>query len=320
MANDHYVPRFYLRNFAPSGKPGRIYAYRRNQRPSLVGIKRVASEEDFDLLKSDKHPLDKDLVAKLFKKSEDEAAPIIQKMLAAVSLSLTSEERAALATFISYLMYRNPTSMTKLMNLRRAFDISHLKVMAQNQDGFEQQCKERGLDYSPEEREKLRQQVLNFEKNFRLVGETPEHHDFYFLMGFVGSNVVRPVLLKKSWVLINNTSTRMLITSDNPAILIAPENHPPQMGIGVENGLVYLPLSPQRGLMLVNDRPAKTFVNIKRDAVTELNIRMLHSSFQSVFSNVLSPELEKAYNKTHENNTVKVVVNAGNLPQFIISE
>ena len=102
--------------------------------------------------------------------------------------------------------------------------------------------------------------------------------------------------------------------------LIAPEGHPPQAGVGAENGLVYLPLSPQRALLLGNSKPAKTFVDIKRGEVIELNMRMLHSSYKYVFSNVLSPELEKAYSKTHENNTVKVVVNAGSLPQFVISE
>lgn len=320
MANDHYVPQFYLRNFSPAGKPGRIYVYRRNRRPASVGIRSVASEEDFDLLKSDKHGIDKGAIAKVLKKSEDDAAPVIHKLLAPSVLSLTPEERGALATFVSYLLYRNPTSMAKLMNFRRAFDIVCLKTVAEDERGFEQYCKERGLEQTPEEREELRQQALDFENHFRLVGDTPEHRDWYFLWGFVGSNVVRPVLLQKFWVLFNNTSTRSLITSDNPVTLIAPENHPPQAGVGVENGLVYLPLSPQRALLMGNAKPSKTFVNIKRGAVTELNMRVLHSSYKSVFSNVLSPELEKAYNKTHEHNTVKVVVNAGSLPQFTISE
>ena len=52
MANDHYVPRFYLKNFAVAGKPGRVWCYQCNRRPSLRGVKSVASEEDYYSLKT----------------------------------------------------------------------------------------------------------------------------------------------------------------------------------------------------------------------------------------------------------------------------
>ena len=51
MANDHYVPRFYLKNFAVADKPGRVWCYQRNRRPTLRGVKSVASEEDYYSLK-----------------------------------------------------------------------------------------------------------------------------------------------------------------------------------------------------------------------------------------------------------------------------
>jgi len=54
MANDHYVPRFYLNNFSVGGRPGHVFAYKRGiPAPYKTrSIKTLASENDFYRLKS----------------------------------------------------------------------------------------------------------------------------------------------------------------------------------------------------------------------------------------------------------------------------
>ena len=92
MANDHYVPQFYLRNFSPPTTPGRIYSYRRNLRPALVGIRSVASEENYYTMKSNLVGVQKDQVDRLFRDIESGAAPIIDYFLTSPNTRLQPNE------------------------------------------------------------------------------------------------------------------------------------------------------------------------------------------------------------------------------------
>lgn len=103
MANDHYVPQFYLKNFAASGKATRIYLYRRRVPPRLERIKRVASDEDYYTMKADIQGVDQKRIDKFFQQMENLAAPVVKKLLSASKMDLSSDDREMLSTFIAFL-------------------------------------------------------------------------------------------------------------------------------------------------------------------------------------------------------------------------
>jgi len=50
MANDHYVPELYLKNFAIPSKRKHVYRYKRGEETKPKAIRSVASKEDYELL------------------------------------------------------------------------------------------------------------------------------------------------------------------------------------------------------------------------------------------------------------------------------
>ena len=168
MANDHYVPQFYLKNFEISTRPKWVYSYKRNLKPIPKAIKSVACEDNFDLLKSDRKILDEDFISNILKQTEDDAAPVLKNLVTTSDLNLFQEEYKFLAVFVAYLMHRNPNSREKMANLHKAFDIAQLKLVAEDKAKFQEYVQERGLDNSSEELEELRQQILHFEQHYRL--------------------------------------------------------------------------------------------------------------------------------------------------------
>ena len=99
MANDHYVPRFYLKNFAVADKPGRVWCYQRNRRPTLRGVKSVASEEDYYSLKE---------ADDAFKQIETDSSPIIKRLITTTKMDLTEDECITTSWFIASLLCRTP--------------------------------------------------------------------------------------------------------------------------------------------------------------------------------------------------------------------
>src|SRR5947209_1563984 len=127
-------------------------------------------------------------------------------------------------------------------------------------------------------------------------------------MCVLGAQTSIPYLLSKQWILLHSTSTKVFITSDNPVVIIPPSYHPPQLGVGVGNGWIYVPVSPRRALLLLNEKTAKTRLDIKRDVVTYLNRWIISVAHKSVFSNIYSAEIEKTFNLTKEEDSTTITV------------
>ena len=99
MAKDHYVPQFYLRTFQIPTEPGLIYLYRRKFRVRKITIRKVAQAENYYDLKRNDPTVDKAGVDNLMGMSERKAAPVVQHLLTASSLTLSDDERTYLSWF-----------------------------------------------------------------------------------------------------------------------------------------------------------------------------------------------------------------------------
>lgn len=179
MANDHYVPQFYLRNFAASRKHGQLYLYRRNRPPKLAGIKSVASNESYYTMKTDIPGIDKAQVDKLFKDIESESAPIVKRLLNASTIELSEDEREMLSLFIAFLANRTPFVQERLRKMHNALSIELAKLFTNNKDEFVHNAREQGYPGSDDELEEIRQMYMEADRFGHLEYQTGETDDFF---------------------------------------------------------------------------------------------------------------------------------------------
>lgn len=129
MANDHYIPRFYLKNFEIPNRQGHVFVYQRGRKPKVRGLKRIASASDFYNLKAEQFSgIDRNAPDQFLTRMESDAAPIINRVLTAPKLRLTNEQLGVLAFFFGYLAVRTPVMRERALNAKKsdnAFDIEN---------------------------------------------------------------------------------------------------------------------------------------------------------------------------------------------------
>jgi hypothetical protein len=314
MANDHYVPQFYLRSFTPSGSPGRIYIYRRNRRPSLVGIRSVASEEDYYTMKSNITGVQKDQVDQLFRNLETGAAPIINHLLSAPNTRLADNDRGILSMFIAFLAFRTPRARANLMRMESEARVQILRILAGHKEFFQQEAKRAGID--PEEAEAARQAVFELGDDLRVEFYGGESEDYIMRTQLEMADHITDIISRKYRYLLECTGGYFL-TSDHPVVLAPPKNYPAHLGLGFEPATILLPLSPKRCLLLTN-RPIAgvklpgclllpfrrfmknngTVIKVDEASVEAVNRLIISQAHEAVFSHERLDAVEHAFNQT----------------------
>jgi Protein of unknown function (DUF4238) len=307
MANEHFVPRFFLKNF--QAKPGKIWCYERGIRPSLMGVKSVASEEDYYTLKANIPGIGRGQLDRINQVMETDSAPLITRLLTGSITDLSDDEREKLSIFIACLAGRNPFSHRKLMNLDLTVRKELLKVTAEHREGFEKHARSLGIKDDPEHLEELRQNILEFEKHYKVdYEEGTEIDDYFLLQGFDLAFQTAPILRDKHWCLLESNSSRVFVASDNPVALMPDENHPSYTGVGYLNGVVMLPLSPKRCLMLGNKRAKAELIKTRRESVMIINQCVINAAYKQVYSNLLSNDIRKSFESTQEGHNLRILV------------
>ena len=145
MANDHYIPRFYLKNFEIPERRGHVFIYRRGRKPEVRGVKRVGSANDFYKLKAKEVNIGRNAPDEFLTRMESDAAPIINRVLTAPKLELSNEEFGVLAFFFGYLAVRTPVMRERALNAKQATRLSILKTVAEDKEGYIRFALENGL-------------------------------------------------------------------------------------------------------------------------------------------------------------------------------
>lgn len=190
MANDHYVPELYLKNFEISSKPKYVYRYKRGQETSPKAIRSVASKEDYELVINENEHVKKDTVAVAIKKVENDVSPLIQRMINGEKPSLSTSERELLCSFVSYAVNRVPATRNQIINFFKAAQLVKAKLVAENKEDFNERWTDSGL--SPERVEEERLKILDFEKHYKL--EMGQGADISLVMSFLGAQLAKQFL------------------------------------------------------------------------------------------------------------------------------
>ena len=306
MPNDHYVPKFYLKKFEIPSKPGNIFVYDRKGRIFRRGIKSVACSEDYYSLKTKIPSAAPRMIDELYQSSESNAGPLFKKLFIASEFNLLAEEQEELAIFIALLACRNPFFKTLSINLHAAFNTHLFKALAENENAWNSQF--RDSDIPSEQIAKTREIVLSedFDKKIEFVAKGDESHDFYNVSAIKQALLLSDVINQKYWVLLNVTSQRELITSDNPVVLIKPDN--PVRGMGFGNSDVYLPISPYKALYLVNRQPHLKGIDIKCEGVAELNYHTIHGAHDHLYASGSFQDISEDFAQTKPGQNTKVKV------------
>src|SRR5215469_1036316 len=306
MANDHYVPQFYLRGFQAA--PGKIWLYERGKQPRLRGIRSVASEDNYYTLKTNMAGVEKDKLDKIFQDLESGAAPILQHLKTASTIDLCPDDRELLSMFIATLSNRIPYQKERLMNLHSSSQKELLKLFAGNKETYYEYARDEGLT-DPEEIEKSR--LLAFDDSISLEYEPNSASDYFLGQALELAELITPFILQKHWHLLESKTSRVFVTSDNPVVLMPGESHNPRMGIGIENGLIAMPVSPTRSLFLSNRQARSALIRISREAVIGVNQWTILRAHTQVFANLKSEDIKTAFNNTTQGHNTKVVVTGG---------
>src|SRR5216684_2818590 len=163
MANDHYVPQFYLRNFAISGKPGHVYSYKRNENPVAKAIRSLASGEGYYTIQRADAIVTPTAIDEVYQTVEDKAAPIIHRLVSCLEFDLQNEDKNYLSNFVASLAFRTPWARQTAKNLNLEVKKRDFKDFAAHRESFEKFAKTYDPDLEADEIEQRRRMMMDLE-------------------------------------------------------------------------------------------------------------------------------------------------------------
>ncbi|MGB9182100.1 MAG: DUF4238 domain-containing protein [Pyrinomonadaceae bacterium] len=314
MANDHYVPQFYLRSFTIPARTGWIVSYGRNSQPRERAIRSVASIDDYYTMRSNITGVQKDQVDQLFRNVESGAAPVLNHLLAAPNTRLHPNDKEILSMFIAFLAFRTPRARANVMRMDSEVRIQILRILAGHKEFFHQEAERAGID--PEEAEAARQAVFEMGDDLRVEYQPGETEDYFMRTQLEMADRVSDIINRKFWYLLECTGG-FFITSDHPVVLARPENYPAYLGVGFEPATIFLTISPKRCLLMTN-RPILglrfpgclmlplnrfrtnngTLIKVDEAKVEAINKLVMSQAYEAVFSHTRSAGVEQAFNQT----------------------
>lgn len=263
----HFVPQFYLSNFA--GEDGQVWTYDMESASVRSSTVENTAYEKYLYSVTLEDGKRTDDLENLISDIESKAAPVVSKVIGGEEL--TGDERASFASFmgISYVRtdaFRHLYAQLAMNKLQ----IENL-ALAKNDEAFKARIKKYQEDCGPlseEDIEILRQGMLNPRDAKLLVDKE------WTLRALGFHDHVVPIFLKMSWTVFRASEPNYFIASDNPLIFAVPEQHRhPIYGGGLTDPKVELsfPLSSTTCLYATWDLDAPAAREISADVVKYAN-------------------------------------------------
>lgn len=244
----HFLSKFYLEGFCD--REGMVCMYKKDKPdcPSAAKPNNTAIEKDLYHIEPngeiDKINFVEDLLAEVV---ESKAADALKKLRN--KQFPNNNEREQLSLFLGTLMVRTPGYLKHLESqYDKELQLS-LHISARDKDGFHKGYKDVGIKCSEEETEKDRQAILNNELEAVLL-----RNALLSIMLHMGSTIVQH-LSNMHWALVETNDTFPFITSDMIINLYHPDiasNSFYQPGLGAYKSTLFMPISNQLTLMMVN--------------------------------------------------------------------
>ena len=214
--NQHYVPKFVLRNFLSNQEKEQVSVFAKsNGKGFTTSIKNIMSERRFHDFNINEEYLAsfEESICRL----EDQVFPTYQKILEARQLDFSEEERSNLALLIAFQFLRTRAQRDQILRMEKQL-ADKVEIMGGKMEQIE--------GYEPLTEDRLKRQHL----------------------GFVQGSVLKftEIILQKDFLLMSAPKGRSFYLADNPVCLH--NSRPKQgfmgnIGLGVLGIEIYLPLS-----------------------------------------------------------------------------
>lgn len=250
MANDHYVPRFYLKNFGISDSQSLIYSYKKGFAPTKKAISQIACAEDYYSVNQGNHSISTKENNEYLQKIEYFNAPIVKKIISEQDLSLDNNDKLYLSYFVSTLATRTPLVHEYFKKQIIHDNKAILKYAASNKDEFHSFMKMKDKSLSNTSIEKIRQIYLESDKHliFNLLENDNNKAYLRSLLPGVHSELLRRRILISHWHILISENKKF-VTSDNPVVFLFPRPFQNQAKATLISP-IFLPLSPNIALMI----------------------------------------------------------------------
>jgi hypothetical protein len=303
----HYVPQFYLRYFATDEDPNAIWAYQRRAELFKPHVKNVAGEKAFYRFIDSRTGKESGELEETYSNLEHLAQGIISKLDTPGLLKLSKEDKGNLAYFVTSLHVRGLSHRQKTANSMGEMQKVTSQFRATHKESFYEDMRKAGVERTEEEMEALRQYVLEGEYEVKF-----NPRDSYFLKAAMQMELdIYPVIVSKNIYLVETSPGYNLVTSDNPVSVIPLKPpHPFYGGGGIGDGMLALPISPTRALLLVNSNSINPGSVMSPDNVDIVNDSTYFHAHRFVFSNVESAQIKEKFNTTKAGDGEKVVVSS----------
>jgi len=284
----HYVPQFYLRNFAHEEKLN-VFGVATNKNFS-TNVRNVAGERDLYRLEG-AEPL---LAEEMFSEIEGAITPIISKALNIRELpDAASDEFVSLLYFAALSFARHPNWLSKIEDFKKTVMERTLELFAHN---------------IPEQGKRLidgqivtKRQALEAHSAMQ-AGRLRLHipRDQSLSTALSGVDKLTETLLGRNWMLAFSENGDF-ITSSNPLLLVWDDlemhlRHPP--GFGLNPTTVYFPLSPNI-LMIGKFAPIVKSLAFDEESVAAVNAMRFLNNPKYLFARKDSSPLLTGKNPVH---------------------
>jgi len=258
----HYLPQFYLKNFC---KNGFLWVYDRNNNEyrQQTPINTAVKKKYYTITGPDGRSHNE--IEAVLANIEGETKHIIEKINEKKSIDL--EEKCILAIFIAFLYVRVPEFEMEINELTEKFlkryNISIIPNEKEAENIIKQFAKTKDQEnLSPKK-------MLDFVKNENYDIKVPREHSLR-LMYFLAREF--PIIfIQMDWQFWYSSKSSLFITSDNPFIVISPQNYNGPYGIGTKGAKKLIPLNQKICLVMCDKGDNMINRNLSSKEVRSIN-------------------------------------------------
>jgi hypothetical protein len=292
----HYIPRFYLKNFACDEDKKFLYVYEYKGKIFKSSISDIGVKKGFYTFINKFTKQKTSIVEDFFASIENKTAPVLDRIIRSEKINIDNEEKELLSLFMSILVIRTPrfTSISENFEIETMKNIA--KIIAQNPKVFFKFVKKHWKqDMKDDEIEQLRKSILEIDKRFGITIKNGKA--YFFKRGMEMVLLLTDTFLNsKRWHLLINNTSYPFITSDNPIAIQKVKHLPEIMSKGFGYGTIIFPISPKLCLLLRNQPLKKDIIEINDiDHVEKINHSIMILSHRFIFSNIYLLEIKELY-------------------------
>lgn len=276
----HYIPQFFLRSFSIDGKNLWVFdRYKKEYR--YQNIRKIASENKFYSYQTQGK---KGNLEKLFSQVEGLASPVLKKILSREEI--TEQEKADFAMFVSVMKVRVPDFKKWTEEGSEKIYKKINQIFFSQKDNVDRMLNKTSLDLSEKEIAEL---IAFVTDGKRYYVKFPSNYWLGIMLRI--SLDIAQLFTCMDWKVLFFNKKYALITSDNPVVLIPPQDYDPNsfygVGLMTSGARTAFSLTPDICLIITDlkEKPTIQYTDIvDKNVFRSINFMTAQNSDRFVYS------------------------------------